>query len=33
MVGYNGHEFEVVPGVGDEQGGLECMGLQRVGHN
>ena len=27
------HEFEETPGVGDGQGGLACMRLQRVGHN
>ena len=30
MVGWNhqhdGHEFEQAPGVGDEQGSLECCG-------
>ena len=29
----NGHEFEQAPGVGDGQGGLVSMGLQRVGHD
>ena len=33
----NGHEFELVPGVGDRQTGkpgmLQSMGWQRVGHN
>ena len=28
----NGLESERTPGVGDEQGGLACMGLHRVGH-
>ena len=34
MVGWHqtlhGHEVEQAPGVGDGQGGLVCMGLQRV---
>ena len=34
MVGWNhqlnGHEFEQAPGVGDVQGSLASMGLQRV---
>ena len=29
----NGHEFEEAPGVGDGQGSLASMGLQRVGHD
>ena len=40
MVGWHhrldGREFEWTLGVGDEQGGLEClrfMGSQRVGHD
>ena len=37
MVGWHhrldGHGFGWSPGVGDGLGGLECMGLQRVGHN
>ena len=37
MVGWlhqlNGHEFGWTPGVGDGQGGLVCMELQRVGHD
>ena len=37
MVGWHhrldGHEFEVAPGVGDGQGSLASMGLQRVGHD
>ena len=27
------HEFEQAPGVGDGQGSLVSMGLQRVGHD
>ena len=37
MVGWHyelyGHEFEQVPGVGNRQGSLVSMGLQRVEHN
>ena len=37
MVGWhhrlNGHGFGWIPGVGDEQGVLQFMGSQRVGHN
>ena len=37
MVGWhhqlNGHGFGWTPGVGDGQGGLACMGLQRVRHD
>ena len=29
----NGHEFEQTLGVGDGQGSLASMGLQRVGHD
>jgi len=36
MVGWHhqldGHESEQAPGVGDGQGSLGSMGLQRVGH-
>ena len=28
-----GHEFEQALGVGDGQGGLVCMGSQRVRHD
>ena len=31
--GFNGHEFEQPPGVGDGQKSLASMGSQRVGHN
>ena len=27
----DGHEFERAPGVGDRQGSLVCLGLERVG--
>ena len=30
---FNGHEFEQTPGAGDGQGGLACLGSQRVGHD
>ena len=37
MVGWHyelyGHEFEQVPGVGNRQGSLVSLGLQRVEHN
>ena len=37
MVGWHhqldGHESEQAPGVGDGQGSLGSMGLQRVGHD
>ena len=37
MVGWhhrlNGHEFEWTPGVGDGQGSLQSMRLQRVGYD
>ena len=37
MVGWHhhldAHEFEQALGVGDGQGSLVCMGLQRVGHD
>ena len=29
----NGHEFEQAPGVGDGQGSLASMRLQRGGHD
>ena len=36
MVGWhhqlNGHEFEQTPGAVAGQGGMVCMGSQRVGH-
>ena len=32
MVGWHHrHEFERAPGVGDRQGSLVCLGLERVG--
>ena len=34
--GFNGHEFEKSPGDSEgerKSGGLQFMGLQRVGHN
>ena len=37
MVGWHhqldGHEFEQAPGIGDGQGGLECMGSQIIRHD
>ena len=31
--GFNGHDFEQVPGDGEGQGTLQVMGSQRVVHN